>query len=224
MDLSHWWNWEWAPTPDEWQALSSVLTLLTAVAGVVFALRQLRLARVADQRAAEAAASQARPYVSVRFDLRIQPSDNPARAGADGLVVVVVESTGATPAREISLTVTPPFQSSNHGRVAQDEPGPDPALQNLAYMFSGEPRIGMLASGQKLEYILDFTKKAVGPDTGLPKRYDVEATYWDAAREHCYTEPHILDLEPWSYSIAAPQPIDVIARQMRRVNRNLERK
>ncbi|OWP21961.1 hypothetical protein CBF90_09785 [Microbacterium sp. AISO3] len=92
----------------------------------------------------------------------------------------------------------------------------------LAEVFSGSPVIGMLHPGQQLEYILDRTAAVVGSEE-LPQRYDVTATYSDASGNRHYTEPHILDLRPWRFSIAEPAAVDVIARQMRRVNENLER-
>jgi len=223
-----WWRFEGMPTSEEWQAVAAVLTLLVAVVGAVFAVRQLRqgaeqlrLSAEANQRAADAAESEVRPYVTVQFDLRALPAGDPKRSSHDGVIMVVIASRGRTPAREVSLTVTPAFQSSGKGRPG--EVAGDPALEALAEVFSGDPVIGMLAPGQQLEYVLDYTSAAIGKEE-LPQRYDVRATYWDATREHSYSEPHILDLKPWRFSIAAAAPIDTIARQMRRLNENLEKR
>lgn len=93
----------------------------------------------------------------------------------------------------------------------------------LRHMFSGEPVIGMLTPGQRLEYILDFTSQVIRSGGSLRQRYDVVATYKDATAKRSYSEPHILDLKPWSFAIAEAKPMDVIARQIRRVNENLEK-
>ncbi|UIN30927.1 hypothetical protein [Microbacterium binotii] len=224
-----WWHGEGWPTPDEWQALASVLTLIVAGIAAIIAVvqirqgaRQLALSAAANQRAAAAAESEARPYVSVYFDLRALPAANPTETAADGLVFVVVESVGKTPARDVALTVTPEFQSSGHGRPGGS--GEDPALKALGRIFSGEPVIGMLAPGQKLEYILDFTSEVVGKPDLLPQRYDVVTSYTDPVETRRYSEAHILDLAPWSYSIAEPTALDTIARQIRRINENLEKR
>ncbi|MCR2761921.1 hypothetical protein NQ152_00185 [Microbacterium sp. zg.B48] len=227
MTLIQWWHVESAPTADEWQAIASMLTLAVAIAGVFFALRQLRqgshqlkLAAEANVRAAEAAEAEARPYVSIRLDLRsLPPADPKTSGGGEGLVFIVVESVGRTPAREISFTVSPAFVTSGRGKPAD---GTDPVADTLTAMFSGKPVIGMLSAGQSLDYMLDFAKEALDSTTGGPQHYDVTASYWDATREHHYSEPHILDLTPWAHSIMTAKPIDVIARQMRRLNQNLE--
>ncbi|MGC5172105.1 hypothetical protein ACLQ2Q_15795 [Microbacterium sp. DT81.1] len=225
-----WWNIRSAPTAEEWQALWSMLTLVVAIFGAIFAIRQLRqgsiqlkLAAEANMRAAEAAEAEARPYLSVRLDLRVLPTGDPKSRGSsgEGLIFIVIESTGRTPAREVTLTVKPEFRTSGRGKPTDDA---DPVQDALSMMFSGKPVIGMLSPGQKLDYLLEFAAEALGPHSGLPQRYDVTAFYWDAAREHQYTEPHILDLGPWGQSIMSADAIQVIARQMRRLNENLEKR
>ncbi|WP_271174961.1 hypothetical protein [Microbacterium imperiale] len=222
-----WWRIEGFPTASEWQAVAAVLTLVVAATAAIVALsqlrqgrHQLRLSAEANLRAAEAAESEARPYISVRFDLRVIPGARPKDPRHTGVLFVVIECVGRTPAREISLTVSPAFETSGEGRPGTAEE--DPAMVALSEVFSGEPVIGMLHPGQQLDYILDYTANVVGSEE-LPQRYEVTATYSDATGIRRYTEPHILDLRPWRFSIAEPTAIDVIARQMRRVNENLER-
>lgn len=240
MGESEWWRIEGWPTAEEWQAWWAMLTFLVAAGGVFFALRQLRQgnqqvslsaeanersaeanerAAEANARAAESAEAEARPYLSVRLELRATPPGDPKDgSGGTGLIYVVVESTGRTPARAISLHVTPDFRNSGRGR----SPGEDPADDALALMFSGEPVIGMLSQGQALDYLLDFAEEAMNPKNGLPQRYEVTASYADATGRKKYAESHILDLAPWAQSILTPRSMDVIARQMRRLNQNLE--
>lgn len=226
MISNAWWRFDWAPTAEEWQALWAMLTLIVAVLGVVFALRQLRqgseqlgLAAEANVRAAEAAESEARPYLSIRLDLRVQAASNPKNGGGEGLIFIVIESVGRTPAREISLTVEPEFRTSGRGRPDGEI---DPVRDALVFMFSGQPVIGMLGTGQSLDYFLDFAREALSDELDLPKRYVVTASYWDAARQRDYSEPHILDLAPWGPAVMTAEPMDVIARQMRRLNEKLE--
>ena len=218
-----WWRAPSLPSPEEWQAFASVMTLLVAIAaGAVAAVqlthgrRQLELSAVANARAAEAAESEARPYVSVTLEFQMQPSANPKKVHGGGVALIVVQSVGRTPARSIELTVSPPFESSGKGRPPGEK---DPALEALATIFSGQPIIGMLAPAQRLEYVLDFTDELVGSET-LPQRYDVTAKYSDGTK--WFSESHILDVTPWAFSIAKPAAIDVIARQMRRINENLD--
>lgn len=213
------------PTAEEWSALASFLTLLLGIIAAVMALRQLRqgaaqlaISARADERAAEAAESEARPYVTVRFDLEMLPAGDPKNANGEGLLFVVIESVGRTPARNIALAVTPAFETSGRGRPSD---GSDPALEALQHIFSGEPSISMLSTGQQLRYLLDFTSEAMGSAT-LPQRYEVEATYSDATLARSYEEFHVLDMKPWAMTIARPESIDVIARQLRRMNEKME--
>jgi len=213
------------PTADEWSALASFLTLILGIVAALMALRQLRqgaeqlaISARADERAAEAAESEARPYVTVRFDLEMLPAADPKKANGEGLLFVVVESVGRTPARDIALTVTPSFHASTRGRP---DDGTDPALEALQHIFSGQPSISMLSAGQQLRYLLDFTSEVMGSDT-LPQRYEVEASYFDATLAREYGEFHVLDMKPWAMTIASPRSIDVIARQLRRMNEKME--
>lgn len=224
MDAA-WWRGDGWPTAEEWSALASVLTLVVGAvaAGIaIFQLRQnsaqLAMSARADERAADAAESEARPYVTVRFDLEMTPAGDPTNANGEGLLFVVIESVGRTPARNIALTVTPGFESSSRGRPSD---GSDPALEALRYIFSSEPSISMLSTGQQLRYLLDFTSEAMGSAT-LPQRYEVAATYSDATLERSYGELHVLDMTPWAMTIARPKSIDVIARQLRRLNEKME--
>ncbi|MDF2047277.1 hypothetical protein P2P98_14010 [Microbacterium sp. Kw_RZR3] len=220
-----WWRADGWPTAEEWSALASVLTLAVAAVAAVIALRQLQqgarqlaLSARADERSADAAESEARPYITVRFDFEMMPAGNPREANGEGLLFVLIESVGRTPARNISLSVTPDFASSTRGRPAD---GTDPSLEALRRIFSGGPTISMLSTGQQLRYLLDFTSEAVGSET-LPQRYDVHATYSDATLRNTYAEEHVLDMGPWAMTIARPKPIDTIARQLRRMNQRNE--
>lgn len=213
------------PTADDLSAFISVMTLLLGIVAAVMALRQLRqgaaqlaISARADERAAEAAESEARPYVTVRFDLEMLPAADPKNANGEGLLFVVIESVGRTPARDIALTVAPNFEASERGRP---DDGSDPALEALEHIFSGEPSISMLSAGQQLRYLLDFTSEVMGSKS-LPQRYEVEATYSDATLGRIYKETHVLDMRPWAMTIARPQSIDVIARQLRRMNEKSE--
>lgn len=213
------------PTPEEWSALAAVMALLLGAAAAGVALLQLRQSRAqlslsanADMRAAEAAESEARPYVSVRLDLQMRAASDPTTENGEGLVFVVVESVGRTPARDIALSVDPPFASSGRGRP---DDGSDPALEALQYVFSGEVSVSMLSARQQLRYLLDFAAEALGSES-LPQRYEIKASYGDAELSRRYEETHIIDFKPWAMTIAQPAALDIVARQFRRMNQKNE--
>lgn len=220
---AEWWRFPGAPTADEWQAFYALVSVLIAAGGLAFAGFQLRQSALAAKRAAEAEEGQARPYLNVRFDLQVDASADPKKAHADeGVLFVLVESVGRTPAANIALTVSPEFETSGKGRPESD--GPDPAMAALKWVFSGDKRISMLGPGEQLRYVLDFTSEVLDPESNLPTRYDVLASYTDADGARQHKSQFVLDLEPWRFSIMNASPIDVIARQVRRVNENLEKK
>lgn len=228
--MAEWWRIEGWPTAEEWQAFwsfSAVLVsagaLLVGVAGVMFAGVQLRASAVAARRAARAEEAQSRPYVNVRFDLDpVAPADPKETAVSEILVYVMIESVGRTPAVDIALTVTPAFNSSGRGHLR--ESGPDSVLGALRWVFSGETVISMLGPGERLRYFLDFFKDAVSDPSSIPTRYEVTATYRGAEGDERYRSVFVLDLTPWGPTIPRVEALDLMARQLRRLNENLEKR
>ncbi len=218
-----WWRILGWPTAEEWQAVWALGSVVVATLGLTFAGFQLRQSAKAAARAAKAEEAATRPYVTVRFDLTVDASANPQKAHADEpMLFVVIESIGRTPAADIALTVSPDFQTSGRGRPNTD--GPDAAMTALEWVFSGEKSISMLGPGEQLKYVLDFAREVLGPESGLPTRYEVVAVYSDAEGIAEYSNRFVLDLAPWRYSIMEAEPLAIIARQLRRMNENLEKR
>lgn len=103
-----WWNIDGAPTPDEWTALFAGLTLVAAIIAAVIALRQLRAHF-------ETARAQGRPYVIVDFAFK------------SILMQVEIKNIGATAASELTIRVTPPFESGLREQAATLNTEPEPA-------------------------------------------------------------------------------------------------
>ncbi|PJJ63871.1 hypothetical protein [Compostimonas suwonensis] len=174
-----WWNIDGAPTPDEWTALFAGLTLVAAIIAAVIALRQLRAHF-------ETARAQSRPYVIVDFAFK------------SILMQVEIKNIGATAASELTLRVTPPFESGLREQAA-----------TLNAVFSEPERISMLAPGRRILYTFDRA-----PDyheAKRPERYAVTASYTDMPvqyhrpwrqgwhrQEIRYTETFVLDFRQWS--------------------------
>ena len=215
MGSEAWWRIPGFPYPEEWQALAGILTLLLAVVGVAITIRQVRLSREANERSAEAAEAAARPYLSVYLELRAVAPSDPQKSSGEGMTYITIESTGSTPARNITLNASPAFESSGRGTPPGDD---DPVITTLRKIFSGEFTIGMMAPHQTLSYFLDMASEAFDPNARRPLSYTVKAIYENAELTRRYAETVVIDMEPWGMSIMEVQPLDVIARQFRRLN------
>lgn len=219
-----WWNVDGAPTAAEWQAIWMFATLLVAGAAAWVALRQLSQMRKANEHAARAAEASAdavresvRPYVEVSLGLKVLAAGDPTQGNGGKVAFILVRNTGRTPARRVRMVSTPEFENSGEGRP----PGPDPVLEALRDAFSGDYEISMLAPGNELRYVLDRTEAIMMPDAKVPTRYEVRASYVDNSGT-AFEDEFVIDVDPWRWSEASPEPIDIIARQLRRLNQKRE--
>ncbi|WP_147361914.1 hypothetical protein [Clavibacter phaseoli] len=218
---SAWWRISGFPSADEWAAFFAATSAVVAILGLAFAGFQLRASARANGRAADAEEARTRPYLDVRFDLHKDASADPKKDQADeGLLFIVVQSVGSTPAANIAFNTDPTFATSGRGRKEAD--GQDEPMRALLWVFSGKVTISALAPGVRLTYFLDFAREVLSPTSRLPTRYEVVATYSDADQTRTYRQRFVLDLEAWRYSIARADPIEVIARQLRRLNEERE--
>lgn len=217
---ANWWNIDSAPTAAEWQAIWMFATLLVAVVTAWVALHQLRQMRDANENAARAAELSAaavresvRPYVEVSLGLKVLAAGDPKQNNGGKVAFILVRNTGRTPARRIRMVSMPEFENSGAGRP----PEPDPVLAALRKTFSGDNEISMLAPGNELRYILDRAEVIMAPGATVPTRYEVKVSYTDG-NDDPYEDEFVIDVDPWRWSEAAPEAIDVIARQLRRFN------
>lgn len=223
-----WWNFDWAPTPDEWQALWAALTLATAALAAFLALRQLREMKVANiaaskaneeaAKASEAASLAARettrPYLVVRFYFRPVYPMSPDKGPESGTTFVVIENIGRSAARDIRLSVSPEFQTSGDSWAD----GGTRAMEWFREKFDGNYVFRQISPGQQLSYMLDRTKSQMQNENNLPQHYEVLATYTNQSRTEHYEETHTLDAAAWHLSMVIADPIETIARQMRTMN------
>lgn len=174
-----WWHIGGAPTPDEWMALFAGLTLIAAVVAAVIALRQLRAHF-------EAARAQSRPYVIVDFAFK------------SILMQIEIKNIGATAASDLTLRVTPPFESGLREQAA-----------TLNAVFSEPEQISMLAPGRRILYTFDRAPDYY--EAKRPERYTATASYTDMPVQYHrpwrhgwsrqvvrYTDTYVLDFRQWS--------------------------
>ena len=215
MGFDVWWRIEGWPTAAEWQAFWALVAALITLGAVVFAGMQLRKMSEANRQASDAARDQVRPYVQVSLKLEMLPAGNPKEESLEGIAFVAVRNTGASPARNLRLSVDPPFENS--GRDGGDI---DNAVV-LNEVFSEKTTIPMLAAGEEYLYVWDLTEELMAEDSPRPQKHCVSAHYCDSG-ERPYSDEFILDAMTWRWSHAAPAAIEVIARQFRRLNEKRE--
>lgn len=174
MRYAWWWTVEGAPTPEEWSAFWAGATFLVTATAAVFALVQLRsyLAEVRER---------ARPYVIADFGFR------------STILYLHVWNSSQTPARNLRIAVTPPFESNrpDDARKLQRVTGPD--------FF-----VPQLAPGREIRWVLDTTP-AYYANMALPRSYQVTLTYDDGRserRKKPYSDVFTLSIEQWSEALA----------------------
>lgn len=208
----------WNPDAQSWTAFWTFLLVVGAVTTALYAARQFGVSADAAKQTALAYEREIRPYVQVQLELVAMPGGDPRNAISDTVAFVVISSTGKTPARNVILKNEGEFQSSNVGAT-------EASPEHLAYLnklFSGEYVISMLTSGNALKYVLDFPREVWKEGSGLPEKYSVYASYWDADLKNEFHEEFILDLSPWRWSIAETDPLTDLAKQVRQISKNLE--
>ena len=215
-----WWRFDWAPTAGEWQALWGLLAVIATVLLLLIAWRQLTGLSESNRVLAEsndllAASNKAlnRPALAVELHLQTTPSRNYESSGADGTVFVRVRNVGPSVARDINLTVTPPFQVADTKIHAH-------AREFLRNRFSGESPIRMLTPGQELKYVLDGASAALDDET-LPVEYEVIAEYTDISGTDRIRESFVLSMAAWALSIAEDDPMARLSKDIQFVSQKL---
>lgn len=215
------WRFDWAPTAEEWQAFWAMLGVVAALLLLYVAWKQLsglaesnlQLAR-SNELLTESNKALSRPLVVVEYEFRVQSRRNYASPNGSSTIFVVIRNVGQTPARDLFLTVDPPFESTSDAISEK-------ALGFLANQFSGTVPIRMLTPGQKLMYALDEAATAVGNED-LPDEYQILARFTDVAGTEEFEEEFVLQMSPWALSVADQDPLRRISRDIQFVSETLK--
>jgi hypothetical protein len=205
---------------EDWSALGAMIgagagaiAAVAALIALLLAARQLRelirsndeLARSNDEMS-RSNLSLTRPFVVVDFEFERHAQKNP-NSGGSSTVFVVVRNVGRTPARDVTMTVDPPFAASGRGQIA------DEMLPFLNERFSGSAPIKTLAPERPLQYILDDATEAMRSEE-LPPTYSVVVRYADLSGEHRFEERFELEMGPWRMSRAVEKPLARISKDL----------
>lgn len=151
-------------SPDEWTAVGTVGTAIVAMLAAVFAGWQVWEIRRTRQ-------EESRPFVI---------ADIQSSAAWNNLFNLVIENAGATVARDVRVSFTPPLQSS----IAEVD------LESTVLLTEGIP---MLPPGRQVKAFFDAAHDRKGK--GLPMRYDVEVALKDFRGRPQEVQRYVIDLE-----------------------------
>ena len=142
----------------------------------------------------------------------MQSSKNPSGT-TSAIAFLVIRNDGQTGARDIRLTADREFRKP-------DDSIADAAYEALKRQFSGEVVISTLNPGRQLKYILDMAQSLLA---GTHDPYRVQATYTDPTGRPRYVDDHVIDVEPWRFSIAEEAPLRRISKDLQRIGDEIKK-
>lgn len=151
-------------SPEVWTAVGTLATAVVALLAAGFAGWQVREIRRTRQ-------EETRPFVIV---------DIQSSTASSNFLNLVIENAGATVARDVRLSFSPPLRSS---KDSVD-------LESTALISDGIP---MLPPGRRVTAFFDVSHERISQ--GLPLRYDVEVALKDYRGRPQDVQPYIIDLE-----------------------------
>ncbi len=177
--------------------IAAAVEALAVVGALIFAARQLSLTRKSREdeaaEASEALKARMRPYVVVHLEGAI----------VSGVVNIVVENLGRTPAFGITFEVDPPID----GSVRFPE--------NLSVLADGIP---VLAPSQRLVFIFDWV---FDRDESLPMTWSARTAYLgsDGAT---FAEMQVLDMEHlWGIEQLQRKDMHDVAKELEKIRKEL---
>lgn len=177
IDMSAW-------DPASWAAAAAWVTVVIYLGVLLFAWRQVHEAKRLRE-------EQARPFV-VAY-LRV-----------DWLTEIVIENTGRTAARDVSVSFQPPLVSTL---------GPPWPWDDSTLLRDG---IKTLAPGQKVRFEFDAIVDRFNRED-LPLRHDATLTYQGFSGRRRYNETHVLDLGLYKGSQPLPPGLPALHQQLEKL-------
>lgn len=217
--MTEWWRAEGWPTAEEWTALWAFAAVVLTALLLWVAWRQLAglaasnsgLAE-SNRLLAESNRALSRPSIVVEFAFEKVPWRNYTQTSNVSTVFVVVKNVGASPAMNVRMSVSPAFEATDKKITPE-------VLAFLNARFDGQSVVRMIAPAQRLKYILDSAKDAVGNED-LPGEYTITAVYEDLEGS-TFGERFVLQMSPWAISVAETDPLRQLSKDVQFISENL---
>jgi len=208
-----WWRFEGMPTPEEWSAVFGASALI-ALAFAWYQIRQVdqsNKALIASNEVARQVNLEAvRPRVQV--SLEATRSVTKVRgAPVRGTIHIAVRNTGASSANNVRLSVSPPFTSLE----TFFQPGMMPEhFGEVNKFFDGSVRFPTLSPGKTYIWFLGRAPDLFDDETGVPRRWEVEAEYSGTASDESFRDTFILDMDIEKRIELPVDPLDRIGKDL----------
>ncbi|MDH6181417.1 hypothetical protein M2152_001599 [Microbacteriaceae bacterium SG_E_30_P1] len=208
------WVADWNQSQGFWTAVQAVGTVLAAAAALVAVIvarsqlaeltRSNGLLTNSNDSMTRSNIALTRPYVVIDFEFRPQVDRAGATRGTS--IAVRVENAGKTPAKDLTLKVTPSFPLPDDPRNLNWRK----AVGELNTIMNGETVIKSLTHVRPLSFYIDQAKDIMGDDVDAGG-WQVDAIYYDA-EGHKFVERTTLELSHWRRALVTVDPTYRIAK------------
>jgi hypothetical protein len=194
------------PTADEWSALFGA-SALVALGFAWYQVRQVDQSNkaliVSNDLARQVNLESVRPRVQVALESTRTVWKK--RGGpAEGNISITLRNIGPSPARDLRLSVNPPFNSLD----TFFKPGMMPAhFAEVNGIFDGSTHINTLHPGNTYAWFLGRGPELFQENTDAPRRYEVRAQYTGTATSTVFDDVFILDLDVEKRIELPPDPL-----------------
>jgi hypothetical protein len=208
------------PSAEEWSAFFGASTLV-ALAFAWYQIRQVDQSNKALIASNDLSRMVNMEAVRPRVQVFLEPSRTVLKsrgAPVQGTIYIAVKNIGASPATNVRLSVDRPFASLDKFF----KPGMMGAhFDEVNAVFNGEVHFRTLHPGSTYIWFLGQAPALFDDNSGIPRRWEVNATYESAATSSPFADKHILDLDiekrielPVDPLIRIGRDIEVVADQL----------
>jgi hypothetical protein len=189
-----WWRFPAMPTAEEWSAFFGA-SALVALGFAWYQIRQVDQSNKAliasNELARQVNIEAVRPRVQVALEAdRFVQKDR--GAPVKGTLYIAVRNIGVSPARDVRLSVSPPFTSLekffNPGMMGEH-------FAEVNKAFNGEVHFRTLNPGNTYIWFLGRVPGLFDGGSEVPRRWEVETEYTGTASPEPFRETFVLDLD-----------------------------
>lgn len=189
-----WWRFPNMPTAEEWSAFFGA-SALVALGFAWYQIRQIDQSNkaliVSNEQARQVNLEAIRPRLQVALESNRIVSKNRG-APVAGTLSIAVWNSGVSPARDVRLSVSPPFTSLdqffNPGMMSEH-------FEEVNGVFNGDVHFQTLNSGSKYIWFLGRAPELFTAPSSVPRKWRIEATYRGTMSDTPFHDSFVIDLD-----------------------------
>jgi len=189
-----WWRLPAMPTAEEWSALFGA-SALVALGFAWYQIRQVDQSNKALIASNELARQVNLEAVRPRVQVALEPTrfvQKNRGAPVEGTFFIAVRNTGASPAHNVRLSVSPPFTSLerffNPGMMATH-------FAEVNEVFNGKVHFRTITPGSTYVWFLGRVPDLFADESGIPRRWEIDVEYTGTSSPSPFSEMFVLDLD-----------------------------